>query len=80
MGAMTLVMESIFFGCQKFRHNQIMSLRSKSPETSKFTIIAFGDSITEETYSGATIKETFPVAREKQILLVDHFKISQITQ
>jgi lysophospholipase L1-like esterase len=63
-----------FFGCQKFRHNQIMSLRSKSPETSKLTIIAFGDSITEGTYGGATIKETFPVVLEKQVLLVDHYK------
>jgi len=45
-----------------------MNLAPNTKDTSKLTIIAFGDSITEGTHGGANIKDTFPVVLEKMLL------------
>ncbi len=37
-------------------------------DSSKLTIVAFGDSISEGTYGGANAKETFPALLEKMLL------------
>jgi lysophospholipase L1-like esterase len=44
-----------------------MSNRANKADTSNLTIVAFGDSITEGTYGGASESETYPALLEKMI-------------
>jgi len=45
-----------------------MSSRAKEADLSRTTIVAFGDSITEGTYGGADIGQTYPALLEKMLL------------